>query len=56
MEFVTFSQNSGFNIVEADDELKLQEQLDMPDEDIILIGNVEEVDKIIVNRIRELLN
>lgn len=51
MEWLTYSRNCGFNIVEAEYEEEIENQLG----ESIILDSVEEVDSKIVARIRELI-
>jgi len=53
MEFVTYSMESGFNIVDCEDE-QSAEILTGPES--VCLDSVEEFDEVIVKRIRELLS
>ena len=51
-EFVTYSSESGFNIIECEDEQSAEM---LSGQEQVMLDPVEEFDDIILNRIRELL-
>jgi len=51
MKYLTYSRNSGFNIVEAVDE----QSAEGVNDDVVVLDTLEEIDEVIVKRIKELL-
>jgi len=51
MKWLTYSRSCGFNIVEAVDE----QSAEGVNDDVVVLDTLEEIDEVIVKRIKELL-